>query len=142
MTQFAFPTINVPGTAYNGDPDQVLASDNIYNADTNSGTFVRDDSNASDSYSSEITVAAGYISEEFKLTNWWNAILGLRVEQFGLSYTGTSQSRGTYDGVKVIDKTDLYPSANLIFDLNEEESSKVRASYARTTARPSLKKLP
>ncbi len=139
VTQFAFPIINVPSAAYGGDPNQVLAPDNIYDADTNSGTFVRDDSNDSDSYSSEIEVAAGYVSEEFKLTDWWNAILGLRVEQFGLSYTGTSQSRGTYNNVKVIDKTDLYPSANLIFDLNEEESSKVRASFARTTARPSFK---
>ena len=28
---------------------------------------------------------------------------------------------------------------NLIFDLNEDDSQKVRTSYARTTARPSFK---
>lgn len=139
IDQFAFPILNVPSNAYGGDPNQVLADENIFDADTNSGTFVRRDSNISDTFDSEITVAAGYISEEFKVNSWVNAILGVRFEKFDLIYTGRNQSGDIFNNATILDKADFFPSANLIFNLNEDEDMKIRTSYSRTTARPSFK---
>jgi hypothetical protein len=39
----------------------------------------------------------------------------------------------------ILDKADFFPSANFIYELNEEASKKVRASFSSTTARPSFK---
>jgi hypothetical protein len=82
---------------------------------------------------------AAYLSEEFRLTNRFNAILGLRFEKFDLFYTGESQVRGTFDNENILDKADFFPSANFIYDLDEDANKKLRVSYSRTTARPSFK---
>jgi len=142
VDQFAFPVQSRVGNVslnFNGDADQVLAPENIYALDTQEGTYVRRDSNISDSFDSDITVAAGYLSEEFKLSDRFNSILGLRVEQFELVYTGESQTRGVFDNQTILDKTDFFPSANLIYELNETGNQKIRGSFSRTTARPSFK---
>ncbi len=142
VDQFAFPVQSRTGNfslRFNGDADQVLALENIYALDTQEGTYVRRDSNISDSFESEITVAAGYLSEEFKISEKFNSILGLRMEKFDLTYSGESQTRGILDNETILDKTDFFPSANLIYDLDAEESQKIRFSFSRTTARPSFK---
>ena len=142
VDQFAFPVQSRTGNfslRFNGDANQVLALENIYALDTQEGTYVRRDSNISDSFESEITVAAGYLSEEFKLSDRFNSILGLRMEKFDLMYSGESQTRGVLEKEKILDKTDFFPSANLIYDLDKQGSSKVRVTYSRTTARPSFK---
>jgi len=142
VDQFAL-AINNRGTNFslnfNGDPDKILAPENIYRLDTREGTFLRRDSNISDSFDSEITVAAGYLSDEFKFTDNFNAILGLRIEKFDLTYTGERQSGERFGNEKLLDKTDFFPSANLIYDLDEDANRKIRGSYSRTTARPSFK---
>ncbi len=142
VDQFAFPVQSRTGNfslRFDGDADQVLALENIYALDTQEGTYVRRDSNISDSFESEITVAAGYLSEEFKLSEKFNSILGLRMEKFDLTYSGESQTRGVLDKETILDKTDFFPSANLIYDLDEDASRKIRISISRTTARPSFK---
>jgi hypothetical protein len=139
IEKFSFPLINIASTTFEGDPDALLSEENIYNAETNSGTYVREDSNESDAFDSEITIAAAYISEEFKVTDWFNAILGVRFEKYDLIYTGQNQQGDVFDNATIIDKSDFFPSANLIFDLNEEADKKIRTSYSKTTARPSFK---
>ncbi len=139
VVQYAFSLLNVQSSIFNGDPNQILADQNIYNPSTNSGTYVRRDSGISDSYNSEITVASGYLSEEIKFTKWFNAVLGVRYEKFDLFYTGQRQDGTRFDNANILNKSDFFPSANLIFDLNEEADQKIRASYSRTTARPSFK---
>ena len=111
----------------------------MYDASLNSGVFVRRDSGISDSFESQMNIASAYVSEEFKITEWFNAIAGLRYEKFQLIYSGQRQDGTNLTKATIIDKNDLFPSANLIFDLNEDGSKKVRTSYARTTARPSFK---
>ena len=81
-----------------------------------------------------------YASEEFKLATWFNAIVGVRVEQFTLDYTGEDPSNNVvFDNERFIDDFSVFPSANLIFELDEDGNKKIRASYGRTTARPSFK---
>jgi len=55
-----------------------------------------------------------------------------------LNYTGVN-NQGTIDlnDENILDEADLFPSANLIYALNEEVN--LRTSYYKTTARPSFK---
>lgn len=124
---------------FGGDADQVLAPENIYSAITREGTYVRRDSNVSDSFDSEITVTAAYVSDEFKFSDTFNAIIGLRLEKFDLLYSGENQDGDIFDNAQILDKTDFFPSANFIYDLNEVANKKLRASFSSTTARPSFK---
>lgn len=116
--------MNLQSASFGGDPDQLLLDQNIYNPETGSGVYVRRDSNDSDSFYSNIEVSSGYVSEEFKFTDWFSAIAGLRFEKFALNYTGQNQSGAVLDNATVIDKSDFFPSANLIFDLNKDGSKK------------------
>lgn len=139
VIKYSLPVLNFPTAILGGDPDQLLVSENIYNPATSSGVYVRQDTNKSDSYSSEIRVAAGYLSEEFKVANWFNAVLGVRFEKFDLIYTGQNQNGTQLVNATVLEKSDFFPSANLIFDLDEDADQKIRTSFSRTTARPSFK---
>ena len=139
VERFSFPLLNIVSDFANGDPDQILADQNIYDASINSGVFVRRDSGISDTYDSQISIASAYASEEFKITDWFQAVVGLRFEKFQLVYTGERQDGTKLNKATILDKSDFFPSINLIFDLNEEGSQKIRTSYARTTARPSFK---
>ncbi len=142
VDQFAHPIQSRQGNFslnFNGDPDLVLADQFIYRVDTQEGTYTRRDSNISDTFDSDIIVAAGYLHEELKFSDRFNAIVGVRLETFELVYTGESQSRGEFDNETILDKTDFFPSINLIYNLKEEGNKKIRLSYSRTTARPSFK---
>lgn len=139
VERFSFPLLNIVSDFANGDPDQILADQNIYDASINSGVFVRRDSGISDTYDSQMSIASVYASEEFKITDWFQALVGLRFEKFQLVYTGERQDGTKLNKAAILDKSDFFPSTNLIFDLNEEGSQKIRTSYARTTARPSFK---
>ncbi|KXO00485.1 TonB-dependent receptor [Aequorivita aquimaris] len=139
VIKYSLPLLNFSSATFGGNPNQLLIPENIYDPNTNSGTYVRQDSNDSDSYNSKIQIAAGYIAEEFKVTNWMNAALGVRFEKFDLIYTGERQDGTRLEDAKILEKSDFFPSANLIFDLNEDENKKIRTSYSRTTARPSFK---
>ncbi len=137
-----FALVNSDGTfslQFDGDPDQVLAPENIFDPNTGDGTVIRGDSANSDSFDSDITVVGAYVSEELKFAKWFNAILGVRVEQFQLDYSGFDLFDQTPFTETFIDEFDVFPTANLIFDLDEEGNKKIRTSYGRTTARPSFK---
>lgn len=139
VIKYSLPLLNFSSATLGGDPNQLLAPENIFNPNTNSGSYIRQDLNDSDSYSSNINIAAAYISEEFKLASWMNAALGVRYEKFDLIYSGERQDGARLEDAKVLEKSDFFPSANLIFDLNEDANKKIRTSYSRTTARPSFK---
>ncbi|TPV35923.1 TonB-dependent receptor [Paucihalobacter ruber] len=131
---------NVNTTSFNGDPDAILAPDNIWTPQTNSGAFIRGNFEPANSFESNQNTAALYVSNEFKLANKIRAIIGLRAEYFTTFFTGQNNA-GTqvFDNEQTIDVLDLFPSANFIYEVNEK--SNVRASYYRTTARPSFKEL-
>lgn len=127
------------GELFNGDPNELLSPANIYDPATDSGVVLRSDFNISNNFESNISIASAYVSEEFQVTDRLKSIVGLRFEKFDLFYTGQTQDRTVFDNEQFIDKADLFPSVNLIYDLNEDRDFKLRGSYARTTARPSFK---
>ena len=124
-----------------GNPNNLLTPEAIWNRDNNvDGTFLisGDIFNAGDAYEGEQNIASTYISNEFNITEKLKAVLGLRAEAFISYYTGRNNTTGTdFLRFKVIDKHDLFPSANFIYALSDE--SNIRTSYYKTTARPSFK---
>jgi len=142
VNQFSLPVQSQSGNYslnFGGDADLVLAPENIYDPEAREGTYVRRDSNISDSFNSQITVGAGYVGDEFKFSDRFNAIIGVRFEKFDLHYTGENQDGEVFDNASILDKADFFPSANFIYELNEEANKKLRASFSSTTARPSFK---
>jgi outer membrane receptor for ferrienterochelin and colicin len=123
-----------------GNPDNFLAPENLWSANNPNGTNLvsTDIFNSGDAYEGEQNIAATYISNEFNVIEKVKTILGLRAESFTSYYTGRNNSTNTdFLRSKVIDKQDLFPSANIIYAVNDD--SNIRASYYRTTARPSFK---
>src|SRR5690606_665744 len=112
----------------------------------NSGSYIDPDISVAEpanTYEAAQQNIAGYVSNEFKLGQKLRTILGLRVEKFESKYTGEDNKdindpeKVIYDNETIIDKFDLFPTANLIYELTEEMN--LRGSYSRTTARPSFK---
>ncbi|SHI35393.1 TonB-dependent receptor [Pseudozobellia thermophila] len=124
----------------NGDPDAILADENIWTLDNNSGSYIRGNFQPANSYDSEQNTIAAYLSNEFKFSEKFRAILGVRAEQFTTYFTGQNNT-GTevFDNEKTIDELDFFPSANLIYGF--KENMNFRVSYSKTTARPSFKEL-
>lgn len=131
---------NFNTSSLNGDPNAILLDENIWTRDNNSGSYVRGNFQPANTFSSEQNTIAGYVSNEFKFAEKFKAVLGLRVEQFTTYFTGQNNT-GTevYDNEKTIDKLNLFPSSNLIYEI--KDNMNVRVSYSRTTARPSFKEL-
>lgn len=98
-------------------------------------------------YSSNVNNTAFYVSNEFTPFNNLKAIIGLRAENFTQRHTGRDQAYANgdvangnnLDNEKVLDNLDLFPTANLILSLSEDQN--LRAGYSRTIARPSFKEL-
>ncbi|WP_425076153.1 TonB-dependent receptor domain-containing protein [Psychroserpens sp. S379A] len=121
-----------------GNINNLLATQNIWNPTTDNGTFLvfGDQFNANDAYEGEQSVAATYLSAEFNVTEKFKAVVGLRSEYFKSYYTGQNNET-VFDREPILDEWDLFPSANLIYSITD--NTNIRTSYSRTTARPSFK---
>ena len=91
-------------------------------------------------YNSSSQNTAAYISNEFSVVEDFKAILGLRGENYVQRHTGRNQQNTlSKDNEEVLSSFDLFPSANLIYSMSDNQN--LRASYSRTIARPSFKEL-
>lgn len=120
-----------------GDPNQLLAPGNIWTPETDRGSYVFGSYQRTNQYQAKSFNYAGYVSSELKLSEKWKSILGVRFENYRLRYTGETIEQTRFLDEKFIDVADFFPSANLIYALDEQTN--LRASFSRTTARPSFK---
>jgi len=126
---------------YNGVSDSLLAINNLWSVSSNQGTYINPNTTIFEDarrYKAEKTNFSGYFSNEIKLFGFLRTILGIRAEKFDLYYSGKNSQQGiNFLRENVINKLDLFPTANLILQLDEK--SNLRGSATRTTARPSFK---
>lgn len=124
------------------NPNVLFLPENIIDAQTGvsdpvefsiGGGQTFEDVNAFDA---EQSTYAGYISNEIKF-DFFRAILGLRVENFTINYTGLDANNNELNNEEIINTIDFFPSANLVFAINEKAN--LRLSYSKTTARPSFR---
>lgn len=126
---------------YGGDPNRLLAIENIFSVDNRKGTYInpnttiRQDVNIFNARQENL---ATYISSEFNFTENLKSIVGLRFENYRVYYTGQNvQLDLTYQGKELINDLTLFPSVNVIQSLNQDTN--LRLAYSKTTARPSFK---
>lgn len=123
-----------------GNPDAILSPENIWTLDTNTGYYIRGNFQPANTFDANQNTAALYVSNEFKLSDKFRTILGLRAEQFTSNFTGEGRKDGqtvVFDNEELLNELDFFPSANLIYEVMP--NSNLRLSYSRTTARPSFK---
>lgn len=130
----------------NGDPNQLLTEENVIDPETGLGVAIQDRFVASNSYEGRISISSAYIMGELGITEKLKTILGVRMELYDQYYTGLNQEAlaggpagRVFDDEKVLNLTDFFPSLNLIYSV--QDNSNLRASFSRTTARPSFKEL-
>ncbi len=124
----------------NGDPDAILSDGNIWTVDTNTGYYIRGNFQPANSFDANQNTAAIYLSNEFKLTDKFRTILGVRAEQFTSYFTGEGRRDGqtlVFDNEELLSELDFFPSANFIYEIMP--NTNLRLSYSKTTARPSFK---
>jgi len=134
-------TFNIQGDdsfIADGNADNLLASENLWNTTTDSGTFLvfGDQFNPIDAYEGEQNIGATYVSAEFNVSEKIKTVLGVRTEFFKSFYTGQNNER-EFNREAILDEFDIFPSANVIYAVTDDIN--IRSSYSRTTARPSFK---
>ena len=122
-----------------GDANNILASNFIYDLDTNQGSYIKGDFQRTNQYESSGQTFAGYISSELILSDKWKSTIGLRFENYLVKYTGENIEAIKFNNEKLIDTKDLYPSLNVIRTINDDRN--LRISYSKTTARPTFKEI-
>ena len=131
-------------TAYEGDTAQLNGNpNNLFNEywtiNNPTGAYVYGAFQEENQYISENNKYGGFVLEELNFSEKFKAIFGVRLEKYIINYTGTTIGNITFDNEEFINTTDFFPSANLIYSVNENR--KFRVSVYRTTARPSFKEL-
>ncbi len=122
-----------------GDANNILASNFIYDLDTNQGSYIKGDFQRTNQYESSGQTFAGFISSELILSDKWKSTIGLRFENYLVKYTGENIEAIKFNNEKLIDTKDLYPSLNVIRTINDDRN--LRISYSKTTARPTFKEI-
>ena len=126
-----------PSAELNGDYDNILSPNFIWNSNKDKGSYLLGEFQPTDQYESTGETIGSYFSAELKLSEKLKSVLGVRYESYSTTYTGQNIEREIFNEAEFIDVTDIYPSANLIYSFSE--STNLRASYSKTTARPSFK---
>ena len=131
-----------------GNPNELFFKENLWPIEENVGRGTTYNVpwisgsgaiNNPNQYSSNNSNLAGFYSTEYNVSNRLRAILGLRFEYFRQQYTGTNQQGFAYVDSLVLNEFNLFPTANLVYALNEKQN--LRLSGSKTIARPSFKEL-
>ena len=126
---------------YGGDPNQIFNPNNLIGPNNDKGTFVNpqttiiQDANIFNARQQNI---AAYVSNEFNFSEKFKSIIGLRLEDYQVFYTGENSQLGqVFNNENIISNINLFPSVNVIYNLKENKN--LRLAYSLTTARPSFK---
>ncbi len=95
-----------------------------------------------DRYSASLAVYGGYVSADWRVTEWFRAIAGVRVEGSTLKLeAGSPLATGGAPLGAPIDRTvaDVVPNANLL--ISPRSDLNVRLAYSYTLARPTFREL-
>ena len=123
------------------DPNWLLTNPNLYSVENPGGLYIQNNSNAYNNYDGSQSTYAAYVMNEMNITSKLKSIYGVRVENVKMFYTGVrlneDNSSQLENNTKTLDKTNLLPSLNFVYAL--QENMNLRASFNKTLARPSFK---
>ena len=125
-------------TTFSGNPDEYLADENyglIGDNGTDIGVFPVNRSQLANSYTGSDEVQAVYGMLTYNFNERFKFIGGARVETTNIEVTSADPNKE----VGRINETDVLPSANLVYALNNDMN--LRASYSQTVARPNMREI-
>lgn len=134
-------------TNLSSDPDWYFLDENIWTAESDTGTFARGNKEPANTYQARQNILGAYIMNEAPFSDRFTATYGVRVEHAQNWYTGQNNT-GTvvYKDELVLDEWNLLPSVNMVYKIEKKADSShyarytnIRAAYATTVARPSFK---
>ncbi|WP_160716257.1 TonB-dependent receptor [Chitinophaga solisilvae] len=110
-------------------PDKIFAPENI----TDKLLRIDEITNAPDAYKASGTLNAGYLQLDNAIFNKWRLVWGVRIENFEQSI------RYNQDGPQNVKTkvTDILPSANLTYQLNDKTN--IRLTGSQTVTRPEFR---
>lgn len=104
------------------------------------GLSYRDNTRAKDSYDAFDHLDAVYLALNIPITKSISLYGGIRVEKFDRVITNFFEKTGNTDNMDITrDTVDIFPSANLAWNLNEQNL--VRLSYGKTVNRPEFREM-
>lgn len=124
------------------DPAIFRQNANALFTDDNVGTALELEewTRPTDAYAAQYNVYAGYVMSDVPLTSRLRFVAGERIEVSRQIIQSFDPFGSTAENVQsTLAKTDLLPSANVIFKVNDD--SNIRLSATRTVARPQLREL-
>ena len=133
-----FRFLQVPGA----DPALFRAAPDQLFSDANVGKAIELDewTRPTDAYAAQYNVYAGYVMTDVGITSRLRLVVGERIEVSRQRIQSFDPFSPDADRVESsLNRTDLLPSANLIYKLTSEAN--VRLSATRTVARPQLREL-
>lgn len=133
---YSLTAYNVGQISFSGNPNEITTS-LLSETNSQSGFHVIGGRQLSNIYDGKISNTSLYLSEEFYLNKKLKSIIGLRSEYYQQYYSGQNQAGEKYSNKLVLKDIGIFPSLNVIYDLNTK--SKFRFSASQTTARPSFK---
>lgn len=129
----------LPSQYWTGDPNEVWTSRNLYPFGELFVGSQNPDPNPNQ-YNSDVNNTGAFVSTELNPLPKLKGIFGLRAENYVQRHTGRDISgENVLENEKVLDNLHFFPSANLIYALQDDQN--MRGSYSRTIARPSFKEL-
>jgi hypothetical protein len=133
-----FRFLQVPGAdpaLFRASPDQLFTDANVGNA-----IELEEWTRPTDAYAAQYNVYAGYVMTDVALTSRLRVVVGERIEVSRQTIQSFDPFSPTAERVESrLARTDLLPSANVIYKLTGE--SNLRFSATRTVARPQLREL-
>ena len=122
--------------SYTGDPNEIMNS-LLNETNSQAGFHIIGGEQLSNKYEGNIINTSVYISEELNINKKLKSVLGTRIEYYQQYYSGQNQGGEKYVNKLVLEDIGIFPSLNLIYDLDKK--SKTRFAISKTTARPSFK---
>jgi TonB-dependent receptor len=121
--------------SFTEDPNDILTEENYWDAENQSGLYVKGNQNLDNAYNSIYNIAGAYIMNELPITSRFKATYGLRIENAIIKYNGYYENKSI--NKLVHNEFAFLPSVNLSYKLIKDMN--LRGSYSRTVARPSFK---
>jgi len=143
---YTFPLFKRGTFQLTGDPNELFLEENIWSPENTRGTYLKTAFEPAKTYQARQQIFAGYVMNEMKVGDSFKAIYGVRVEKADNWYSGRKQiisnpETDLFEDRKVLDELDILPSLSLVKTLKDEEGKtmNLRASFAKTLARPTFK---
>lgn len=133
--------VNVKGQnelGLTGNPNELFLEENIWTPESQKGVYITGNYEPTNTYNANQNITFSYLMADLEYQEKFKISTGVRIEKFTQNYTGQNNTGSlVYSNQRIFNELNLLPAINVSYQINA--SSKIRASYGKTVARPSFK---